>query len=143
MYHCRDQRGSFMRQFFDKTTLKFLLVGIVNTVVGCGTMFLLYNLVHCSYWLSSAANYLIGSIVSYFLNKHYTFRNRTRSLKQVLLFAANTIVCWLISYALAKPFILWLLTRQSVALQENIAMVVGMVLYTGLNYLGQRFFVFR
>ena len=27
--------------------------------------------------------------------------------------------------------------------RDNVAMLVGMVLFTGLNYLGQRFFAFR
>ena len=47
--------------------LRFLLVGVVNTLVGAGIMFLLYNLAGCSYWLSSAANYIVGGVVSYFL----------------------------------------------------------------------------
>lgn len=55
-----------MKKLVDPTVLKFLLVGVFNTLVGCGTMFLLYNLAHCSYWFSSAANYVVGSIVSFF-----------------------------------------------------------------------------
>ena len=60
----------------ENTVLKFLLVGVVNTLIGTGTMFLLYNLAHCSYWVSSAANYVVGGIVSFFLNKYFTFRIR-------------------------------------------------------------------
>lgn len=64
-----------MKKFFDPSMLRFLLVGVVNTLVGAGIMFLLYNLAGCSYWLSSAANYIVGGVVSYFLNKYYTFKN--------------------------------------------------------------------
>lgn len=32
------------QKIIDKVTLKFILVGIINTLVGTGTMFLLYNL---------------------------------------------------------------------------------------------------
>ena len=59
-----------MKKFFDPSMLRFLLVGVVNTLVGAGIMFLLYNLAGCSYWLSSAANYIVGGVVSYFLNKY-------------------------------------------------------------------------
>ena len=38
---------------------------------------------------------------------------------------------------------LWALSGQSGKIQENVALLVGMVLYTGLNYFGQRFFAFR
>ena len=50
-----------MKKFFDPSMLRFLLVGVVNTLVGAGIMFLLYNLAGCSYWLSSAANYITPS----------------------------------------------------------------------------------
>ena len=53
-----------MKKFFDPSMLRFLLVGVVNTLVGAGIMFLLYNLAGCSYWLSSAANYIVGGVVS-------------------------------------------------------------------------------
>ena len=90
-----------MKKFFDPSMLRFLLVGVVNTLVGAGIMFLLYNLAGCSYWLSSAANYIVGGVVSYFLNKYYTFKNTERSWRQVLRFALNVAVCWLLAYGIA------------------------------------------
>lgn len=127
----------------DNTLFKFLIVGVFNTLVGCGTMFLLYNLAHCSYWVSSAANYIVGGIVSFFLNKYFTFENKKWEWAQVWKFALNVTVCYLLGYGLAKPIALRLLEGQAVRVQENVAMLVGMCLYTGLNYLGQRFFAFR
>ncbi len=130
-------------KLIDSTVPRFLLVGIINTLVGCGAMFLLYNLAHWSYWLSSAANYVLGGIVSFFLNKYFTFRRREWSWGQVARFALNVAVCWLLAYGLAKPLVLWALSGREVWIQENVAMLVGMCLYTALNYLGQRFFAFR
>ena len=130
-------------KLFDRTVIKFLAVGVVNTLVGCGTMFLLYNLAHCSYWVASAANYVVGGIVSFFLNKYFTFQSKMWEWSQVWKFAANVTVCYLLGYGLAKPLALHLLERQAVNVQENVAMLVGMCLYTGLNYLGQRFFAFK
>ncbi len=132
-----------MKKFFDPSMLRFLLVGVVNTLVGAGIMFLLYNLAGCSYWLSSAANYIVGGVVSYFLNKYYTFKNTERSWRQVLRFALNVAVCWLLAYGIAKPLALRLLTGFDEKLQTNAAMLAGLCLYTALNYLGQRFFAFR
>ncbi|MBQ9166351.1 MAG: GtrA family protein [Oscillospiraceae bacterium] len=127
----------------DKTTVKFLIVGVANTVVGAGCMFLLYNVAHCTYWLSSAANYIVGGIVSFVLNKYFTFQKRGWDLKEVARFVVNVILCYLIAYGIAKPTVLLVLSGQSVDLQENVAMAVGMCLYTGLNYLGQRYFAFK
>lgn len=39
-------------KIINNTLVKFLAVGVLNTIIGAGTMFLLYNLAHASYWLS-------------------------------------------------------------------------------------------
>ena len=83
-----------LKNLFDEKLLKFILVGVVNTLVGMAIMFGLYNLAHCSYWVSSAANYILTSILSYFLNKYFTFKNKERSWKQVLRFVVNIAVCY-------------------------------------------------
>ncbi len=132
-----------MKKFFDKTFLKFILVGIVNTVVGASVMFLCYNVAGFSYWSSSAANYVVGSIVSYFLNKYYTFKVKKRSWKYIIKFLANISVCYLLAYGIAKPLAARLLSDMTVNIQENVAMLVGMGLFIVLNYFGQRFFAFK
>lgn len=130
-------------RIWDRTILKFLIVGVVNTLFGTIVMFSLYNLAGCSYWISSAANYILGSILSFFLNKYFTFQNRERSWGQVVRFTVNIAACYLVAYGVAKPAVRMLLSGQSVSIQENAAMLVGMCLFTGLNYFGQRFFAFR
>jgi len=120
-----------------------MLIGVCNTFIGCGTMFLLYNFAGCSYWISSIANYVIGGTFSFFLNKYFTFQNKERSLRQVGRFIVNVAVCYIIAYGMAKPAVAILMSHQMQALQENAAMLAGMCLYTGLNYLGQRFFAFK
>ena len=68
---------------------------------------------------------------------------RCTGYKKIIRFALTVAVCWLIAYGVAKPLALWALSGQSGKIQENVALLVGMVLYTGLNYFGQRFFAFR
>ena len=133
----------FIRKFFDEKFWKFLGVGVVNTCVGMGTMFLMYNVVHCNYWVSSAGNYVVGSLVSYFLNKYFTFKNTSKSPKVILRFVVNIALCYLLAYGIAKPLCLRLLNNATISVRNNVSMLVGMCLFTGLNYLGQRFFAFR
>lgn len=132
-----------LKKLLDKTFWKFLLVGVANTLFGTVVMFLCYNLLHMGYWISSAANYVLGSILSYFLNKHYTFQNSEKGPGVVLRFVINISVCYLIAYGVAKPLTAWILSDMDRSIQENGAMLVGMCLFVGLNYLGQRFFAFR
>ena len=140
-------------KLIDKTTFKFLLVGVINTLVGTGVMFLFYNLFHFGYWFSSASNYVVGSIVSYLLNKYYTFQSKNNSLKSIVKFIVNISLCYLLAYGAAKPLVYWVceVLRDNVAAFsflnakwcDNLAMVAGMGIFVVLNYLGQRFFVFN
>lgn len=132
-----------MRKLFDKKLFKFIIVGIINTLIGMAIMFGLYNLAGFSYWLASAANYVLTSILSFFLNKHFTFQNKDKYWKTALRFIVNIAACYLIAYGVAKPATVFLLSGYNIRIQENIAMGVGMVIFTGLNYLGQRLFAFR
>lgn len=132
-----------MSNFFDKTFIKFVIVGVINTLFGTTIMFVSYNILNLSYWISSAANYIFGSILSYFLNKNFTFENKTKGWKPIIRFMINITVCYLLAYGIAKPLVASLLLNSSVIIQENGAMLVGMGLFVILNYIGQRFFAFK
>lgn len=132
-----------MKRLFDRSMMRFLLVGICNTLVGTAIMFGLYNLAGCSYWTSSAANYILTSVLSFFLNKYFTFKNKENSLAQCLRFLINIEACYLIAYGIAKPVCATLLAGAAPVLRDNVSMLIGMCIFTVLNYFGQRFFAFR
>lgn len=138
--------NSLKKQFskiFDITFLKFIIVGIINTLFGMAIMFYCYNVLDLGHWFSSAMNYLFGGILSYFLNKKYTFEVKETSQKAIIRFAINLTVCYLIAYGVAKPLALYLFQGAGEKLQGNIALVIGMGLYVLLNYVGQRFWAFK
>ena len=137
------QMGSLIKKLCDKTLLKFIAVGVVNTLVGTGTMFLAYNVAHLSYWVSSASNYVVGSIVSYVLNRRFTFKDSSSASSSVPRFIVNISCCYLLAYGAAKPLVASALVSAPLSVQENGAMLVGMCLFVLLNYIGQRFFVFK
>ena len=133
------------KQPFDKTFITFLVVGVVNTAFGTAIMFVLYNAFGCSYWMSSFCDYFFGSILSYFLNKHFTFHYQGTDWRSIVKFALNIIICYLLAYSLALP-----LTRAALesmhwskTVVENIAMIVGTGLFMVINYLGQKFYAFK
>ncbi len=132
-----------LKSLFDVKLLKFIGVGIVNTLVGMAIMFGMYNLAGCSYWVSSMTNYVLTSILSFFLNKMFTFGHEGDYAGSAVRFAINIAVCYLLAYGIAKPLTYQILASQSQAVKDNIAMAVGMVFFTGFNYLGQRFFAFK
>jgi putative flippase GtrA len=132
-----------IRKFFDRTFWKFILVGVLNTLFGTAVMFVCYNVFGLSYWISSASNYVFGSILSYFLNRLFTFKSSSTTVKTLPRFVINISLCYLLAYGMAKPLVAYILSGFSKTIQENMAMVAGMCLFVGLNYIGQRFFVFK
>ena len=138
-------------KIFDKTFLKFIVVGIINTLFGTAIMFSSFYILEqlqwfsydINYWTSSALNYLCGSILSYFLNKKYTFEVKETSKESIIRFAINISVCYFLAYGVAKPLALYLFQGVGERLQGYIALVIGMGLFVLLNYVGQRFWAFK
>jgi putative flippase GtrA len=122
-----------------------MIVGVVNTIFGTTIMFVCYNVFGCSYWVSSFWDYFLGGILSYFLNKHFTFHYQSTDWRSITKFALNIIVCYLIAYSLALPLTRMALESMhfSKVIVENIAMLVGTGLFMFINYLGQKFFAFK
>lgn len=132
-----------INNFFDKKLLKFILVGIINTIVGSAIMFSLFNIVGFSYWVSSAGNIVFTSTLSFFLNKYFTFGVKQWSVFMIFAFILTIAASYLIAYGLAKTVFEYFLRNSDPQVRGNVAMFVGMCLFTGINYLGQRFVVFR
>ena len=130
-------------KLLDKQFFRFLIVGGINTLMGSAIMFTLYNVMRLNYWFSSACNYAITSILSFFLNKYFTFAVKEWSLFMVAAFVVNIVCCYGIAYGITKPVMQYALQSQSIKMQENGALFAGMCLFAGLNYLGQRFIVFN
>ena len=132
-----------IRKVLDITFWKFILVGIANTLFGTAIMFIFYNVCHMSYWISSASNYVFGSILSYFLNKHFTFQNRNKDKKVVVRFIINITCCYLVAYGAARPIVRLILGGFGKKVQDNCAMLTGMFVLVLLNYIGQRLWAIK
>ena len=142
--------GNFIKQFFDIKFWKFILVGILNTVVGMGLQFLFFNLCGWNEWVSSLIGYILGSILSYFLNKYFTFKNKDKGWKPIVKFALNIAICYGLAYGIAIPLISMLCTANSWTMfgwsvekfAGNFSMIVGACLFVAFNYIGSNSYEF-
>jgi len=122
--------------------VRFLIVGVGNTLLSLVIMFLLEGL---GYWPSTAIAYVAGAIMSFFLNRYFTFHSQENFLPSVWKFAVNVVVCYVVGYGLARLLVRPPegLTAVPTVFFERLSKLVGMGLYTILNYFGQKFFAFR
>ena len=133
-------------KLIDRKLRRFLLVGLFNTGFSMAMMFGFYNVMHLGYWGSSGLSFFLASIASYVLNRRYTFGSHAGYIQSALRFAVNIGVCYCVAYLIAKPLTRYVLQAAgdvvSISLLDQISMLAGMGLFTCMNYLGQRFFVF-
>jgi putative flippase GtrA len=141
----------FIKNFFDVKFWKFILVGLLNTLIGEGLKFLLFNLCHTGVWVSSIIGMVIGSVVSYFLNKHFTFKNKEKGWQPILRFAINIAICFTLANGIALPIVEWICLTNSITMfgwtvetfAGNASMITASCLFVAFNYIGQRFFAFK
>lgn len=138
----------YSKKIWAMSFIRFAITGVFNTIIGTTVMFICYNWLNLGYWISSAMNYIIGSIFSYFANKYFTFRSNSKSWQEIIRFVLNISLCYITAYGVAIRVVQYFIVQiielnMENAMVEQIAMVNGMVLFVILNYLGQKIFVFK
>jgi len=113
--------------------IRYNLVGIVNTIVGFAIIFSLM-FIGISPIMSNLIGYIIGSILSFYLNSKYTFKAKTTKKDAIKFF---TIL--LFSYALNFITLKWLLA----IIDPYLAQFFSAIVYTLSSFLLVKFIVFR
>lgn len=90
-----------------------------------------------SYLIVNPISYLLPTISSFYLNRKWTFKSEGKVHKEGILFFAVIGFAWLVQYAF-----LYILVEK-VAIDPIVAQVFGMVIFTGINFLGQKFVTFK
>ena len=141
-----------LKKLLDRSLLSFLVIGAGNTLITALIMTVLFPPAEArfgsgaAYWAVSAFAFALTSVLSFLLNMRLSFKYRGRVWAAAARFALVIAVCYLIAYSLAQPVTAWVLSRFLPAdppLVAKIALYTGQVIFTLLNYSGQRFFAFR
>jgi putative flippase GtrA len=123
---------------------RFLLVGIINTIVGLSMMLTLFH-IGFTYWLATFIGNVIGACVSFSLNRSFTFKSKQTDMLTVVRFFTVIGVCYSVSYfigiQLATNMFRLFMSFPSQHI-EDAAILFGTALYTVLNFFGQKQFVF-
>ena len=138
----------FRTEFFSRETLIYLITGLISTAINWTVTYILNNFFHLGYWITSGTAFLCSLVFTYFANKKYTFRN-TESMSKVLpKYLAEVLICFLLAYGLGKPVLDWFFSGvikpdMDPDKLNTLKGILANICYIGLNYIGQKFFVFR
>jgi putative flippase GtrA len=136
--------GSFLKRTNRFT--RFLLVGMVNTLTGLFIIFLLLNVFGLSYWISTFVGNCVGAVVSFLLNRTFTFNSQIDFTKGIPRFIIVILVCYFLSYFLSEFLANGVYDFYNIIpyfTEEEFAILLGSGFYTITNYFGQRNFVFK
>ncbi|ALC89517.1 hypothetical protein AM500_06760 [Bacillus sp. FJAT-18017] len=124
--------------------IRFAMVGVANTVAGLLIMLSLLNLFNASYWISTFIGNTAGAVLSFYLNRTFTFRSKVRFTKGAPRFVLVILVCYIFSYWISgKVVALGIASFLPAGLHNDAAVLIGSVIYTISNYFGQKLFVFK
>lgn len=136
--------------------VKYILVGGSNTLISWVLTYILTSWFTSwgweegvVYWAVSAIGFVIGITYSFLLNRKYTFKADEIPLKRTVpRFLLNVCICYLLSYFLVKEYLDykfatdWIVSWRAEYV-TLFKLLCANVLYVVLNYIGQKFFVFK
>ena len=126
-----------MKNNFLAQTIKYGIVGIINTLLTLAVIWLMRNVFHTSLVVANATGYVLGFINSFLLNRSWTFKSFHNWKKQFIKFLLVFGICYLIQLGAV------LLLEKYTCLKETYNILIGMVVYTALNFLFNKYFTFK
>jgi len=115
---------------------RFGLVGFVNTFSGLCVIYTMM-FVGANFYLSNLAGYIFGLLISFSLNRRWTFRHGgALNLSLILRFAVAVIISYCINLLVASLVL-------SAGVSPYLAQLSGLPAYTLMFYILCKFVVFR
>jgi putative flippase GtrA len=106
--------------------LKYLGVGVIGTVADWVVFFTLIGLADIFYLYAVAFSYFVGTVINFFLNKHFTFNNKYKKIHfQFLSFALVALIGLGLNEALLFAFVHYVFASSS-----DLALMVSRVIVT-------------
>jgi putative flippase GtrA len=121
-----------MSQFF-----RYLAVGVINTLLGYCVIFACMYLAGMTPEASNVAGYAVGLVVSYVLNRYYTFNNKQSRRGEIMRFLAVFFVAY------ASNFAVLLILIHGIGTHKGISQILAGVVYVVVSYLLNKYFVFK
>lgn len=115
---------------------RYLLVGVVNTAVGYGAIMGLQYGLGTSALAANAGGYAVGWVVSYLLNRSYTFRSNRPHAQSLPAFAVAAGICYAVNAGVL------VLAMSVLGLPGAVAQAMALCSYTVSFYLLNRYVIF-
>lgn len=120
-----------------KTSIKFLLVGMSNTIISFVVYAIFIFFFEDKYVQALVLSHVVGILNSYILNNKWTFQQKSFSIVSVIKF----IFVYTLSFFL-NLIVLYLLVK-SIEINKLMAQAIALSFTTVFSYLGHRYWSFK
>lgn len=120
---------------YDISLLKYLCVGIINSILGYAIIFILIY-VGVIAEISNFLGYFIAIFVSFYLNKYFTFNNGVKNKLQILKFMFSMVISYILN------LIVMSFSYRILEINVYISQILGGFVYTFTGYLLSKNWVF-
>ena len=114
---------------------RFLLVGVLNTIVGYG-IYAILVFFHIHYLIANTLSTVLGVLHSYVWNRYFTFQSKAKKGKEFLKFASVYVISYLIGTCTLYLF------HQYLHIGTYVAGLINLVITTCVSYFGHKYFSF-
>jgi putative flippase GtrA len=127
-----------------KQMAKYGLVGILNTLLTAAVIWILLYLLSDGspsafvMFIANSVGYLVGLINSFILNRNWTFKSKSNWKRSLFRFLIAFAVC----YCLQLGVVLWL-NRFGMITSAYLCQLIGIVVYSVLNFLLNKYYAFK
>lgn len=116
---------------------RFLAVGVLNTLVGLGTIYLCKWLGGMDDVTANVVGYAVGLANSFAWNRKWTFGHSGAVLPAIARFLLVFLISYLLNLGTVMAAIHWF------GVNSYVAHAIGIAPYTAFFYLGSRHFAFK
>lgn len=122
--------------FVNTTFLRFGITSFLNTLIGFGAIFFMQEIIHINPYLSNVIGYCIGYLISYSLNRTWTFEFSGGYLKSVGLFILVSSVAFVCN-------IIVLYTLLYFHISALISQICSIMAHGIMHYIGMKHVAFK
>lgn len=121
---------------FRTSQMRFVVVGLSNTVIGFGAIWIALRVLRLGDVAANAGGYMVGFLWSFLLNRSWTFGHRGKAGAAIFRYAQVCAAAYLVNLVVV------ILAGRSLGQGSLIAQACGMLTYTVLCYAGSRAYAF-
>jgi putative flippase GtrA len=122
---------------------RFIVVGLINTLVDIGAFYLLSLIPGMPHTLAKGISYVLGICNSFFWNKYWTFgaAKSARGAREFAIFFAVNLPPLVVNIVVFRVLGIWLDSGSTA--ERMLKALVAAVVSVAWNFLGSRYFAFR